>query len=54
VRDYIEKTEHVTLCCLESVGLKPRDVQALLLVGGSSMMPLIGERRRQLFSQPGQ
>jgi molecular chaperone DnaK (HSP70) len=54
VRDYIENTEHVTLRCLDSASLKPRDVQTLLLVGGSSMMPLIGERMRQLFNQPGQ
>jgi len=54
VREYIEETKAVTLRCLESASLKPRDVQALLLVGGSSMMPLIGERMRQLFNQPGQ
>jgi molecular chaperone DnaK (HSP70) len=34
--------------------MTPRDVHAVLLVGGSSMVPLIKERMQRLFAHPGQ
>ena len=50
----IDQTEEVTRRCLEGAGLKPKDVHALLLVGGSSMVPCIAQRMRSVFGAPGQ
>jgi molecular chaperone DnaK len=49
-----ERTVSIALRCLEGAGLKPRDVNALLLVGGSSMVPAVAERMRALFTDEGQ
>lgn len=49
IHESIEKTIAITLRCLDAAGLKEQDIDALLLVGGSSMIPYIRERLRKLF-----
>jgi molecular chaperone DnaK (HSP70) len=54
IRDIVEQTEAETLRCVREAGLQPEDVNHLLLVGGSSLVPLTESRLRQIFSRPGQ
>jgi len=54
ITELIEQTEIVTYRCLESTGLSAADVDALLLVGGSSMAPIIKDRMSEIFNQPEQ
>lgn len=49
IHESIEQTIAITLRCLDAAGLKEKDIDALLLVGGSSMIPYIRERLRKLF-----
>jgi molecular chaperone DnaK len=50
IRSMIEQTIEVTMRCIDGAGLKESDVDALMLVGGSSMIPYIKERLSKLFS----
>ncbi len=54
IRDIVEQTEAETLRCVREAGLQPEDVNHLLLVGGSSLVPLTESRLRQIFSRSGQ
>jgi molecular chaperone DnaK (HSP70) len=54
IRQYLDQTDAETLTCLREAGLRPDDVNSLLLVGGSSQVPLVEERLRAIFSRPGQ
>jgi molecular chaperone DnaK (HSP70) len=54
VAPLIDETQAVTLACIKDAGLTPADVDALLLVGGTSMLPAVEARMRALFSRPGQ
>ena len=51
---WIERAERCALDCVDQAGLTPADVHTVLLVGGSSMVPVVEERLRRLFSAPGQ
>lgn len=44
IYNYIEKTIEIIARCLSDVGLVLKDIEALLLVGGSSMIPYIRNR----------
>jgi molecular chaperone DnaK (HSP70) len=50
IRQFIEQTIEVTVRCLDGAGLKEQDINALMLVGGSSMIPYVGERLGKIFS----
>lgn len=54
IKNEIDKTEQVLCKCIKEAGLQVKDIEKLLLVGGGSMVPLIKERMRKLFSAPGQ
>ncbi len=54
IKDIVEQTEAETLRCVREAGLQPQDVNHLLLVGGSSLVPLTETRLRQAFSAAGQ
>ena len=54
IRDLVERTRAETLRCVAEAGLQPGDVQDVLLVGGSSLVPLVESRLRALFCGPGQ
>jgi molecular chaperone DnaK len=54
IKDIVEQTEAETLNCVREAGLQPHDVNHVLLVGGSSLVPLTETRLRQIFSHPGQ
>jgi molecular chaperone DnaK len=49
IAEAIDETMHVMLRCIESAGLTNKDVDVALMVGGSSMIPLIQERLQQIF-----
>lgn len=51
IRDAVEKTIEVTMRCLDGAGLQLKDIDAMLLVGGSSMIPYIRERLRSLLPE---
>ena len=54
IRDLVEQTRAETLRCVAEAGLQPGDVQDVLLVGGSSLVPLVESQLRELFCGPGQ
>ena len=54
IQEDIEKTLTTTLQCLKEINLDPAAVDTVLLVGGSSLVPLVQRRLRQLFNRPGQ
>jgi molecular chaperone DnaK len=47
-RDLIERTESTTLLAMKQAGLEWSDIDRLLLVGGSSRMPMVVETMRRL------
>ncbi len=51
---YLEQTLEVTEQCLKESGLGQKDINTVLLVGGSSLVPAITERLKRMFSQEGQ
>jgi molecular chaperone DnaK len=51
---YVERAAACALDCVRQAGLTPADVHAVLLVGGSSLVPAVEQRIRALFSAPGQ
>jgi molecular chaperone DnaK len=50
IRQMIEKTIEVAMRCIDGAGLKEIDINALMLVGGSSMIPYVKERMTKIFS----
>jgi molecular chaperone DnaK len=48
-KDLLDKTEAETLRCVEEAGLRPGDVTDVLMVGGSSFVPMAEERLRAIF-----
>ena len=54
IASLIDQTEAVTAQCLADAGLTRADVGTVLMVGGSSMVPAVGERLRGLFGSPSQ
>ena len=54
IRELVDQTEQETLRCVREAGLQPGDVHHVLLVGGSSLVPLVEARLRQAFCAPGQ
>ena len=54
IRELVDQTEAETLRCVREAGLQPGDVHQVLLVGGSSLVPLVESRLRALFGAPGQ
>lgn len=54
IAQYLDHTDAETMTCLRDAGLRPDDVNSLLLVGGSSQIPLVEERLKAIFCRPGQ
>ena len=50
----VDRTIDETLRCIRDAGLSPKSIDTVLLVGGSSLVPLVAERIRKLFNAPGQ
>jgi molecular chaperone DnaK len=50
----VDETERLTRRCLEGAGISARDVDTVLLVGGSSFVPLVQQRVRAMFNGDGQ
>jgi len=51
VGDLVERTLGPSRRALEDAGVKPSDIDEVVLVGGSTRMPLVQERVRQLFGK---
>ena len=49
VESLIAETETVTRRCVQGAGLQLQELNAVLLVGGSSLVPAIGERIRKMM-----
>jgi molecular chaperone DnaK len=47
----IDQTEQEVLRCVNDAGLSLRDVDSVLLVGGSSMVPMVSARLKLLFHE---
>jgi len=54
IEPYLVECEEIIERCLTSVNLKNKDVDTVLLVGGSSMVPLIKKRIRAMFPDENQ
>jgi molecular chaperone DnaK len=50
IRIMIEKTIEITSRCLDGAGIRESDIDALMLVGGSSMIPYVRERLSKIFA----
>jgi molecular chaperone DnaK len=51
IADLIERTAVPTRACLADAGLQPRDVDAVVLVGGSTRIPRVQEAVRAIFGK---
>jgi molecular chaperone DnaK len=51
VRDLIEKTKDPVLAALKDAGLKPADIDEVILVGGMTRMPAVQEMVKGLFGK---
>jgi molecular chaperone DnaK len=49
VRDLIEKTKAPVVAALKDAGLKPKDIDEVILVGGMTRMPAVQEMVKSLF-----
>ncbi len=49
IEPFVKKSLDITLQALEGTGLKPSDLDRVLLVGGSTRIPIIRQRLKQLF-----
>lgn len=54
IGEYLDKTIEVTERCLKESGLAKTDINRVLLVGGSSMVPSVSKRLNALFDVEGQ
>ncbi len=54
IQHAIDQTIESTLRCIKGASLKPTDVNTILLVGGSSMIPYVRERLKEIFTAPNQ
>ena len=50
ISDLLDQTVNITLQTISEAGLRPADAHALLMVGGSSMVPAAGERMKKIFT----
>jgi len=51
VEDLIERTAQPCLDCLRDAGLKPEDIDEVILVGGSTRIPAVQARVKDLFKK---
>jgi molecular chaperone DnaK len=51
IRNAVEKTIEATIRCIDGAGISIKDIDAMLLVGGSSMIPFIKERLSTLLPE---
>jgi molecular chaperone DnaK len=54
IERFVDRAEACALECVRQAGLTPADVDAVLLVGGSSMVPSVETRMRERFAGPRQ
>jgi molecular chaperone DnaK (HSP70) len=54
IKDSLDRAEHEMMRCLRDASLRVEDVNNLLLVGGSSLVPVVEDRLRAIFSRPNQ
>jgi molecular chaperone DnaK (HSP70) len=54
IRESLDLAEAEMMKCLAEAHLRPEDVNSLLLVGGSSLVPAVEERMRRIFCGPRQ
>jgi molecular chaperone DnaK len=54
ISEFLDRTDAEMMACLREAGLRSEDVGSLLLVGGSSLVPLVEDRLRAIFHRPGQ
>jgi molecular chaperone DnaK (HSP70) len=54
IKPIIDQTEVETLRCVREAGLRVEDVKHLLLVGGSSLVPMAQARLQKIFCRPEQ
>lgn len=50
-KDLMERTKHPTIQAMEDAGLKPTQIDKILLVGGSTRMPIVKEFIKQTFNK---
>ncbi len=50
IESLLEETEMVMERCLKSIGISTADVETVILVGGSSMIPIIKKRLSKIYS----
>jgi molecular chaperone DnaK (HSP70) len=52
IAEFLDRTDAEMMACLREAGLRSEDVGSLLLVGGSSLVPLVEDRLRAIFHRP--
>lgn len=53
ISEYIERTVAVTVQCLQDAGLSKKDVDTVLLVGGSSLVPAVVDQLKKALGAEG-
>lgn len=48
----IDRTVMLTKSCIKAAAIKPQDISTVILVGGSTRIPLVRERMETLFGHP--
>ena len=51
-RDLLDSTRSLMERALNDVKLRPRDIEGVILVGGSSRMPMVGDLLQSMFGRP--
>lgn len=51
MKDIIDKTIEVVRRCLNQHGFSPRDIDHVIMVGGSSLIPLTADRLKEMFGE---
>ena len=51
VEDLIERTVQPCRACLKDAGLAPKDINEIILVGGSTRIPAVQERVKEIFGK---
>ncbi|MCK9997392.1 MAG: Hsp70 family protein, partial [Candidatus Krumholzibacteria bacterium] len=51
VEDLVQRVVQPCLSCLKDAGLKPEDIDEVLLVGGSTRMPSVQDKVQEIFKQ---
>ena len=54
IEEFLNQTEEILFRCIKSANLTPQDIDIVLLVGGSSLVPTVHHRVKDIFNRSNQ